>query len=336
MDLDNIDDLSQEELMKLEDDLVAAETDGEADDTANHEPEAKPQESEGDNQEPAGEVKPEQQTSQAATEDEPGEKENTADDDLTKHVSPPSKWAEQRHAARQMREQLEAAEAKAARTDQLQEEFNALKEEIEALKASVQGGGSDGIPENPLDVFDDEKIEEIREDFGDEIANMFKATAAMLQKEQDGKQQQAAPSADDNPGQNDPDVDPDLLSAIEDNNELSYWQEKSPQLWERAVKMDEELLKDPDYEKLSFSKRIAKVVERVKADVMATAQKPGKTDSGNSDIPESMPGSAGVVPPATTNNDLDRILAADPEKQAEIYQGLSPAARDEVDKALNI
>jgi len=33
----------------------------------------------------------------------------------------------------------------------------------------------------------------------------------------------------------DPTVDPDLLKAIDNNDELSYWRENSPALWARAV-----------------------------------------------------------------------------------------------------
>ena len=131
-------------------------------------------------------------------------------------------------------------------------------------------------------------------------------------------------------------VDPLLLKAIDENDELSYWQENSKPLWSKAIAMDSALLADPEYAKLSYSERFVKVVESVKAEVTKGAT-PGKLDTKVDDPPESLSGSGGIAPIPDNNDALTRVLAApNPEAQLKIYNALPQDDKDKVDMALNI
>ena len=254
-------------------------------------------------------------------------------EDLAKHIAPPSKWAAERHEKRQLRMQLEETAAKAQKADQLEGDLNTLKAEMDQLRQTLQDKGVVSLPKDPTANLTPEKIEAIRDEFGDELADMFTATVAVLK-------QQAAPSTATAPAAPAPaqapaeGVDPELLKAIDANDELSYWQENSPALWSRAVAKDSQLLADPAYAQLPYADRFAKVVEAVKTDV-TTATTGAPTQMAG--IPASLTGAAGVAPPAAGNTALDQMQAiADPAKQMAFYNAQPQKVRDQVDIALNI
>lgn len=53
--------------------------------------------------------------------------------------------------------------------------------------------------------------------------------------------------------------------AVDRNATLSYWRDKDPAMWERAVAVDQALRNDPGIRDLSFDERFAKVVRAVEA-----------------------------------------------------------------------
>ena len=350
IDVTKLDGMTQSELEALEDETVAADGENPDDATPASEP-AKPADPPVKDAEPAAGEK-EGEGGEAKSTDEP-EADPVVDDELVKHVSPPSKWAEDRRAKRELSTRLDEAETKAARADVLEEELTTIKAELDWMKTAIQAKGVT-LPETPLEVFSEDRITEIRDEFGDELADMFQGTAAILQKQVDAK----APAKVDSDTKAEPapaaaaaatpapaapvaqpatetQVDPLLLKAIDENDELSYWQENSQPLWDKAIAMDSALLADPGYANLSYTERFAKVVESVKADVTKGAVTTPSADPNKP--PESLSDSGGVAPTPNTNDALEKILATDdPEAQMKIYSGLSQSQKDEVDKALNI
>jgi hypothetical protein len=254
--------------------------------------------------------------------------ETPPEEDLTKHIAPPSKWAAERHAKRELQRQLEETKAKAEKAEVLENEVGQLKTELEQIKAAIQDKGIISKSFDPAAVFTDEKIEEIRNEFGDELADMLKATSEIL-KASTKPEVVTVTQPEANPT-----VDPDLLKAIDNNDELSYWRENSPALWARAVAKDDELLAVPEYAQLSYPERFAKVVELVKNEVMEGAKRPDETTA---EMPPSLSGAPGVPSQSTGTNALDRMLAIDDSKaQMKFYNSLPEKQRDEIDRALNI
>lgn len=265
-------------------------------------------------------------------------------DDLTKHISPPSKWAAERHEKRQLQRDLEETKAKAEKAEVLEGELGKLRADFDFLKTAITQGGikMPNNPANPAEAFTPEKIEEIRNEFGDELADMMVAASAILKTQvvpptpasQAQPPPAPAPAAVPPPATQ---VDPNLLKAIDDNDELSYWQEHSPALWQRAVAKDAEMLSDKSYASLSYQDRFAKVVESVKNDVVTGAT--GKPPAGQQDgdlPPTSLTGAPGVGS-QTNNSVLSQFESiADQAKQIAFYNALPVAKRDEIDKALGI
>jgi hypothetical protein len=351
IEVEKLEGMTQAELEKLEDETVAA--DGENPDDVAPASQATPKAAD-----PAKDAEP-----AAGEVDKGGEAQSpkteagidpaaapTADDDIAKHVSPPSKWAEERRAKRELSTRVEEAETKAAKTDVLQKELDDLKGELDWMKTAIQSKGVT-LPETPLEVFNPEKITEIRDEYGDEIADMFQATAAILAKQAVGAVSSPAPAADPAPADPpapaaaspapaaapaEPTADPALLKAIDDNDELSYWQENSAPLWAKAIAKDNEMLKDPAYASLPYAERFAKVVETVKTDVTNSADVNLNASDPNKP-PESLSDSGGIAPTPIANDALEKILAADdPNVQMKLYNALPQNQKDEVDKALNI
>ena len=275
----------------------------------------------------------------------PGEQPAAApaakDEDLTKHIAPPSKWAAERHAKKELQRQLEETQAKAAKADVLESTVNQLKDELTAIKTAIQDKGIKltGSVKDPAAAFTPEKMGEIRTEFGDELADMIEILKAQAitpaAQAPTGQPAPAAPAATAAPAQ--PSVDPELIKAIEANDELSYWQENSPALWSRAVAKDGEMLANPEYAKLPYADRFAKVVESVKHDVMQGATKTPGAQDGNSPPAASLSGAPGVPVQSHGNDPLSQMEAiTDPTKQMAFYNSQPQKVRDEIDKALGI
>jgi len=348
--LDDIDNLSHEELVALEDSLIEGEETGGEDAAEQNQTVVDKSESDSDDsagtegEQPAGgEDAAEPEVSIQDGEPATG---NSEEDDPVKHISPPSKWAAERQRRRELKAELDAAREKAAMAEQMEAELAELKDKLNWIEQTVERKGID-LPDGPMEAFSDENINEIRDEYGDELADMM-AAAAMIIKRQGG----------DNPGKAMPDPEPEpapgekettsaaqpndemvnraISEAIESNDDLSYWREKSPALWKLAVEKDDQLLKDPEYQKLSFEERFEKVVTEVKQDIKGGT---GKAQPDQAEMPDSLTGAQGAAPAVNDNNNnaLNKILSTDdPDKQLELYNRLSESERDEVDKALNI
>lgn len=331
IDQDKLEEMSQEDLVKLEDEVVEDDAKAELDDDAGKAGVAPGQE-EKVVEDVAATVLKEQDT--AGTQE--------GDEDLLKHVSPPSKWAQQRHHARDLETKLNEATTKLDGYDELQQSHQDLIKQVEWLKTAIKGQDAD-IPTSPDQAYSDEKIASVRKEYGDEMGDMLEAAkAALFSNEQkpavkdDGEEGiTPAPAAKPQPDEQ-PVADPKLLEAIDDNNELSWWREKSPPLWDKAIAVDKELLKDPAYVALPYKERFAQVVERVTTEVKAGAEqeKPLKPEDGGAPI-VTLSGQ-GSAPTLLDQGALDKILNADPAVQVTMYESLPENQRDQVDVALGI
>lgn len=56
-----------------------------------------------------------------------------------------------------------------------------------------------------------------------------------------------------------------VADAVDRNPTLSYWRDKQPEMWERAVAVDKALRSDPRISEMSFDDRFARVVKAVEA-----------------------------------------------------------------------
>jgi len=347
IEVEKLEDMSQEELMSLEDETAGADGDEPGETPPASEPKSPDQPADkGATPEDGGE-----EGDGAKSPDEPAADPDTdppdgGDEDLTKHVSPPSKWAEERRAKRELKTKLEAAEGQAAKNEGLEQELTDVKSQLEWMKTAIQSKGVE-LPESPLDVFSEERLTEVRDEYGDELADMFQATAAILQKNAGSSapvpakatpevKPEATPAA--TPAAEPaaaPQVDEAMMEAIDSNDDLAYWRENSAPLWEKAVATDNKLLADPATAKLSYEERFAKVVQMVKEEVTSNASEGVDTPSGKP--PESLSGSGGETPQVNNNDALTKILATDnPVDQMKMYDKLSQDQKDEVDKALDI
>ena len=309
-----IEDMSQDELIALEDQQV------EDDAKVEEEPEVTVETPEAEVEEVKVET-PDPDPEPVVEPEEPKE-------DLTKHISPPSKWAAQRQAAREAKETNTKFEA-------INKEYDLLKQENEWLKSQAQSKGVD-TSVTPQDILSPEKIAAVREEFGDDMADMFQAVRSL----QGVKTTAVDPVATEQPVTT-PTVTPDatndaMNSAISDNDDLAYWQENSSSLWDRAVAVNQQYLRDPEYVKLPFDARFRYVVDRVKTDVVEEAkEKSPEQQAVDIKPPESLSG-AGSAPTIENKESVDKILDMNPDDQAKAYNSMSESERDEIDTALGI
>lgn len=354
--------LSQEDLIKLEDEAVAEEAGEAVDPVTTPEPtvtqpeikvevktEDKPVKTEVAEK---VEVKP-TETPEAETIAPvvPAVEEPVIEDDEKAHISPPSKWAEQRREKRELKARADEAEEIAKAASATEQENKDLKAKLEWMTTAISAKGVD-LPESPLDTFSPEKIEEVRTEFGDELADMLQGAATILKTQQINAGTSVTAQAKAEPAKVVPDVavpavetqqevDQSLFKAIDDNDELSYWKSRAEDptnpnslLWDRAIAKDNDMLKDPAFARLSYDDRFKMVVEAVKKDVMSTAL-PTKTTEP-SGAPDASMGSGGIAPVPDGNSPVDKILAATPDNQTKLYNLMSQADKDLVDMALNI
>jgi len=308
--VEDMDGMSQEELMTLEDQAVAADAEETVDEV---EAPVTP--------EPAPDVEVKKVEAKVETPVEP-KPEPTPQPDITEHISPPSKWAAQRQALRESKVALAKAET-------MQTTNDSLTAEVEWLKSQLTSKGADAAL-SPADLLSPEKIAAVREEHGDELADMFQAVRAIQ-----GVKVKAPDPIPPNAESAKP-LDTSMDDAIADNDELAYWQHNSPELWDRAVAMNDAYLKDPSYAKLSYEERFYHVVKQVKTDVVEEAKsKAPSTPESSGTPPDSLSG-AGSSPTATEKSSVDKVLEATPEEQTKLYNSLSEAERDKVDVALGI
>lgn len=304
----------------------------------------------------------EQGTQESASTEEPGEgdqptgdKVQTPDDveDVVKHVSPPSKWAAERARKRELQSELEIAkEETAVKTTEMETELTKLKGELKAIKDSLKVEGITFKDEVDANAFSEEKLAEIRDEFGDELADMMEAASKVIKQREAGPSTPTPAQAETDSGQGkttpqgDPVDDPAFNKALEGNESLAWWRslynpdnpnDPKNSLWDKAVAQDKVFLDDPEYTKLSYEDRFKKVVKVVSEEVETNA-KTGKDGGGDTySLPPSLSGGNGLARNDGSMEPVDKVLAADtPEKQMEIYKNLSEADRDKVDIALDI
>lgn len=316
--VEEMDGMSQEELEALEDKVVEADAELESEPEESGDPEPKVDEPEAKTEEPETKVE---------EPEKPEFKPVAEEDDVVKHISPPSKWAAQRQALRESK----AAIAEAERAKQ---EVETLRQELEWLKSQAMSKGVDTAIK-PEQVLSPERISAVREEYGDELADMFQAVRNLqgVKTPAESSEQPKQPSNTTESRTANTDA---MNAAIADNDELSYWQEHSGKLWDRAVEVNEMYLRDPEYVKLSFPDRFHYVVERVKKEVLEEAKTTAPTAQPDPSVPPESLSGAGSAPTVENKEIVDKILSASPEEQTKMYHNLSEAERDKLDEALGI
>lgn len=273
------------------------------------------------------------------------------DAEIRQHTSPPSKWAKMRHKQTALQADLSEATAKAEKADHLEEELTKLRQDMAWMK-SAMAGRDVKLPEDPTKALSDERLSEIQDEFGAEMADSFRAVRALLgdKAQQPAPEQKAgeqpAAQGTDQPAQVQPGDQPEdpevaaIRTAMESNDHLMFWAEEKPELLQRAVDVDAAWLKHPSYLNLPYDKRFNLVVKQVQDEEVAkhgALAEQKKEGDVNEDVPASLSGSGGSAPPQGSMTPTDRVLAAPtPEKQEEIYQTLTEPERDQVDLDLGI
>jgi hypothetical protein len=272
--------------------------------------------------------------------------------EIREHISPPSKWAKMRHEKNELQERLTAAEAKAAEADHLKASMEQLQSEMTWMKSALAGRDVK-VPTDPTTALSDERLTEIQDEFGTEMADSFRAVRALLGSKaqppapaepgaQPTGEAPPAPAQGDQPAGDQPE-DPEIKAiqeAMQKNDHLMYWSEEKPELLQRAIIVDAAWLKHPQYLTLPYEKRFEMVVKQVQDEEVAKQGALAATKQGgdaDQDVPASLSGSGGEAPTQGGMTPADRVLAAPtPEKQEEIYQTLTESERDQVDMELGI
>jgi len=233
-------------------------------------------------------------------------------DDITEHISPPEKWIQKRVQARANKEISAKAEA-------LESELAEAKQRIEWLKTT----GVD-VDKMPIDAMSDEKIEAAREEFGDDIADMFLAARTALAKGPTAKSVEPAKSAETPQTETVEAIE----TAIQGNDTLSFWREKSPELWSKAVAQND------NYQKLSPEKRFEYVVQEVKHNVLEAKKAGEKKEPEKETVftPPSSLSNVGAAPTAKQDDSALGKLGDDVGGIYERYQKMSLAEKAEIAK----
>jgi len=321
IEVDKLEGMTQEELEAMEDKAIADDASDVTDKTV------VPPKKEDDPKPDTTEVA-DDSNDKGVKSDEVSEPE--VDENLQEHISPPEKWIQKRIANREAKQPQDDTGKTSEELNKVNAELLELKQQIEWLKDS----GVD-VGKTPIDMLSDDKIADVRKEFGDELADMFQAVKSMQPKNVAEQQAPEKPKVE-TPAVTEEPVNVEMETAIDNNNDLAYWRETSPSLWDKAVEKNADLLEsNPDYQKLSFDDRFKQVVESVKTDVVNEAKEKAPEAKDSQSVPDSLSGS-GASHTKTNETILDRLDNATPEEAEKIYRGLSEAERDKVDIELGI
>ena len=310
----DIDGMSDEDLLKLERKLDEEESSsGEAQEGRENKEEVDDPEGKEAN---AEDVKPEEESEKTPSD---GESEEDKQDDIHKDVSPPEKWIQQRVKARERAESEHHKDIERSKQSDLQKELDDAKQILELMKAK-----GINIPSSPQDMLSEENIKDVREEYGDTVADMFLALRAIIPKPEEKKEDAAQPVDEGKAGE-------DRVAVLFQNDHLSYWFEEKPEFFDKyAVAADAELLKDPDFNKKTYSEQANAIVEKAKE--LALSEKkpvvdPVKTaKKGGAEPPNNLGGLGGATPANNNKGPADKMIelaeAGRDDEAMKIYETL--------------
>ncbi|MCE0495769.1 hypothetical protein [Vibrio salinus] len=153
----------------------------------------------------------------------------------------------EREANKELQKQLEELKAQ-------QSEYEQDKRLLEIRNKQLEGMGVEpkDLPENLK--LTEEQLESLAEDYPD-IGQVIRYLSAKVDKfESAGVKQPEVQQEPSNP----------VGDAIAENSDLSAWQKAGGEQWEKALQVDDQLMKDPEWRNKPLTERFAKVVEVVK------------------------------------------------------------------------
>lgn len=133
-----------------------------------------------------------------------------------------------------------------------------LQRQIDALKAEAE------LPKGvEFEVMSQEKLDELKEYFPEEYELIGKQQQALIDAQKrlsefDRKERERSLEAERKAKE-------EVLQLIDENQRLSYWQENKPEIFNRAIEMEQVMMNDPDIQKLSMKERFEKVAQAVAA-----------------------------------------------------------------------
>jgi hypothetical protein len=209
------------------------------------------------------------------------------------HVSPPEKWIAKRHKDRQSKADEER-----------QDESSVQQARIDALEARLDLVKAQGVevPDTPMDILSEDNLKSVREEHGDTVADMFLAVKASMPKPQPAQKASVQQPTNE-------DV---RVQAIMQDDHLLYWSQEKPELWQRAINVEAELVTTSGFLNKSPQEQAQAIVGKVKQSVIderkpKTVIKPKQ--AGGDPPPQTLAGTSGIAPTPTDNKSpADRMI----------------------------
>lgn len=169
-----------------------------------------------------------------------------------------------------------------------------------------------------------------REDFPD-VGNSLEAVdqlVANLQEEieaeraeRKAEKEAAKAKAEEDAEAKKREIDEQVQEAKENNPDLVYWENNDEKAWNHAIRQDQALLLDPDWQKKSYSERFVEVVKRVRA-IMPEASEP--PDTASAKTKESVKAKLEKAPTRKPTTLSDIQGGGEPLSEKERIENLSP------------
>ncbi|MDW6094050.1 hypothetical protein SBX64_16040 [Vibrio rhizosphaerae] len=252
----------------------------------------------------------------ATSEDEPVKsEENELEGVLAKdgkNIIPFDVLEREREANKQLQQQLDEFKSR-------ESQWNNDQRLLELRNKQLEKMGVDplDLPEN-IKVTD-EQLDALTDDYP-ELGNVIRSLVAKVEQFESKPAQE--PTQSSNP----------VADAIAENSDLSAWLNEGGDIWNKAIKVDEQLQSDPTWQNKPLSERFSEVVKRVKAEQEAAAQKQPedgakKKAKQEEDKLSDLPASPSEVGQTTTHqlSPKERLATADEADIQSMFSGMTEA-----------
>ncbi|XKY35153.1 hypothetical protein AB8599_08910 [Enterovibrio sp. 27052020O] len=179
------------------------------------------------------------------------------------HVIPYDVLEREREANRQLKEQIDAMQAKNDEYEQTQRLLSIRDKQLEKLGVAPQD-----LPENVK--LTEEQLDALDEDYP-EIGGAIRALAAQVNAFQSAKgaggtndSSSTANTHTEQPTANHTSADP-VLDAINANQDLAAWRKSGGEQWNKAIELDDQLRADPQWANKPMAERFDEAARRTKA-----------------------------------------------------------------------
>lgn len=175
-----------------------------------------------------------------------------------KHEIPYSVLEQERKAnedlRRQNKELLQQKENLKSKAQEHESSLNNVKARLEA-----EGMNVETMLSNP-DEISEEQLVEFGKEYGEEMGKFFR----QLVKGQKNIQDQIQSKSESPKPDQDVKDDDAVFQAISENTDLSSWQKNDPDRWAEAIRIDNELRKDPAWDIKPLDERFLEVAKQTK------------------------------------------------------------------------